>query len=173
MTLRRWLAVGLCAVAGAAAAVVKGDFVYIRARNTRVLESPSSSKVVAVLQPGQKVTWQGKDSGGWHKIDVGSGKAGVVVAASLSLKPVQMELLSSTGKRALDANAFLSSGAATKALGPGAIAYGEKKDMKQAVHDVTAMEKIAKTVTAADVAEHARKVGIAEAVGPVARGGGK
>jgi len=66
MRLRRWLAVGLCAVAGAAAAVVKGDILYIRARNTRILKSPASSEVVAILQPGQKVKWVSKDAGGWH-----------------------------------------------------------------------------------------------------------
>lgn len=168
MTLRRWLAVGLCAVAGAAAAVVNGDTLYIRARNTRVLKSPAGSEVLTTLQPGQKVTWRSKDSRGWHKIDAGGGKIGYVLPASLSVKPVQMELVSSTGQRALDANAFLSSGAATKALGEGAVNYGKEKNMQRAVDDVMAMEQLAKTVTPVEVAAHASRIGIAPAVGPVA-----
>lgn len=170
MTLRRWLAVGLCALAGAAAAVVKGEILYIRARNTRVLESPVSSKVVTTLQPGHKVKWLSKDARGWHKIDAGGGYKGVVLPANLSVKPVQMELVSSTGERALDANSYLSSGAATKALGPGAIDYGKKKEMQKAVDEVKAMEQLAKRVTPAEVAAHASKVGLVPAVGPVAEG---
>jgi uncharacterized protein YgiM (DUF1202 family) len=180
MKLRRWLVVVLCAVAGvaaAAAAVKPGSTLYVRARNTRVLKAPGSSEVKTILQPGDKVKWLGKDKNGWHTIKAG-GYQGVVLGASLSVKPLQMELVSSDGKRDTDATAFLNSGAATKALGPGAIAYGDRKkkdgeEHSRAVRDASAMEKIAKTVTTADIAAHAGKVGIVTAVGPVAKVGEK
>ena len=63
---------------------------------------------------------------------------------------------------------------AAGAGGVGAIAYGEQKEMKRAVGDVVAMEKLSLAVSGSDIAAHAREVGLAEAVGaaPGGRAGG-
>src|SRR4051812_32167425 len=154
--------------AGAAAAGAKpGDTLYIKARNTRVLKDPSANAaVVVVLQPGATVTWQGPDPKDkrWQRVVSGKNK-GVVLSANLTAEKPKAEVMAVTGAEAADANAFGSSGAASKALGPGAIQYAKELKSGTAADQLQRAEKMAKTIGPREVAEHARKVGLREAVG--------
>jgi hypothetical protein len=45
------------------------------------------ARTVAVLQPGDMVTWKGKDQGPWHRVTLGpehGGKTGYVIQTSLT-----------------------------------------------------------------------------------------
>jgi hypothetical protein len=172
-TLSLCAAVALSLLAVEASAVKVGEKLYIRSRNTRLLDAPGGTKVLGVLQPGATVVWQGKHPSkpGWHLVEV-NGKKGALLTANLSTTPPRMEILASKGREATDANAFLSSGAATKALGAGAMAYGKEKSLGESVKGVVAMEALGRAVTAHDISAHARKAGIHDAVGPVAEAAG-
>jgi hypothetical protein len=157
--------------AGAAAAGAKpGDTLYIKARNTRVLKDPSAgAAVVVVLQPGAAVTWQGPDPKDkrWQRVVSGKSK-GVVLSANLSVEKPKAEVMAVTGEAAADTNAFMSSGAASKALGPGAIQYAKELKSEAAASQLQRAENLAKTIGPKEVAAHARKAGLREAVGAVA-----
>jgi hypothetical protein len=167
------LPVLLCGLlwAGAAAAGAKpGDTLYIKARNTRVLKDPSASAaVVAVLQPGAAVTWQGPDPKDkrWQRVTAGKSK-GVVLSANLTAEKPKGELTAVTGAEAADTSAFMSSGAASKALGPGAIQYAHALKSEAAADQLQRAETLAKTIGPREVAAHARKAGLHEVVGAVA-----
>ncbi|RYZ36795.1 MAG: SH3 domain-containing protein [Myxococcaceae bacterium] len=164
------LALGVpAAVAGA---TKPGDKLYVKARNTRVLVSPeATSNVVAVLQPGQQVTWKGADPKNkqWHQVTDPKGKPGYVFQTNLSTKPPNMELVSKDGKtRAVDPAAFVSSGEAVKALSPGAEKYGESKGVEyaRAVKQIKAMEGLAKTITPKEIAAHVAQADLFPVVAP-------
>ncbi|HYV44011.1 MAG TPA: SH3 domain-containing protein [Myxococcaceae bacterium] len=154
--------------AGVAAAGAKpGDMLYIKARNTRILKDSSANAVmVGVLQPGDAVTWQGPDPKDkrWQRVVSGK-KQGVVLSVNLTAEKPKAEVMGVTGKEAADTNAWGSSGAASKALGPGAIQYAKELKSKTAADQLQRAEKMAKTVGPREVAEHARKAGLREAVG--------
>jgi uncharacterized protein YgiM (DUF1202 family) len=172
-------ALSLCATATALAADDKNTL-YVKARNTRLMASASpTADVVAILQPGQQVTWLGADvkNKQWHRVKV-KGKEtqqGLVFQSNLSTKPPDMELTARNGGRAVDATAFANSGAAVKGLSEGAIAYGNgKPDLSQAVQQVQALEKLAEQITPAELAAHAARAHLFPVVGPrdtVSRGG--
>lgn len=152
--------------AATAVAAKVGDTLFIKAKNTKVMASASpTANVVTVLQPGDEVVWKGADKKvkRWHKVSVG-GKGGLVFQSNLTTKKPNMEVVGSSGK-AVDAKAFASSGAATKALGPGAKAYGDKKNMGEAVAQLEELEKLAKEVRDTDLAQHAQKNGLFPVVG--------
>jgi len=163
-------AVGVAAVlaGGTALAAKVGDVLFIKAKNTKVLASASpTADVVAVLQPGEPVKWGGADAANakYHKVDTKSGKSGVVFQSDLSPNKPSNEVIGSEGGKSVDAQAFASSGAATKALGESAKEYGQKKDMGEAVADLSALEDLSKKVTLADAADHAKKAGLFPVVG--------
>lgn len=164
-------AVGALQAAPAVAAGVQpGQELYIKTRNTRVLADPSpSAKVLIVLQPGEKVKWQGPDAADrrWHRIEAGA-KKGVVLAANLSTAPPKAEITASTGPAAKATNSFLSSGAATKALGAGAIEYAKVQKSETSARQIQRLEQLAKSIGPREVAEHARKAGLSPAVGAAA-----
>src|SRR5436190_22759141 len=125
---------GLLLAGSAAAGAKPGDTLYIKARNTRVLKDPSASAaVVVILQPGDAVTWQGPDAKDkrWQKVVSGKDK-GVVMTANLTAEKPKAEVTAVTGAAAADTNSFASSGAASKALGPGAIAYAKEQKSETA-----------------------------------------
>lgn len=169
----------LCAAITALAADGK-DTLYVKARNTRLMASAAATAdVVAILQPGQQVTWLGADPKNkqWHRVKVKGKEAqqGLVFQSNLSTKPPNMELTAASGGRPVDATAFANSGAAVKGLSEGAIAYGNgKPDLAQAVREVQALEKLAGQITPADLAAHAAKARLFPVVGPrdtISRGG--
>lgn len=163
------LALGL---PGAAAAVKVNEPLYVKAKNTRVMQSPSpTADTVVILQPGEQVTWQGADPKNkqWHRVDAPGGKKGFVFQSNLSTTPPNMELVTDGGqKRKVDPKGFVASAAAVKALSPGAVKYGEGKggDSKKAVEQIQALEGLAKKVSPDDLARHAREAGLFQVVGP-------
>ncbi|ATB45066.1 SH3 domain-containing protein [Corallococcus macrosporus] len=155
----------------AAAAVKVGEPLYVKAKNTRVLASPSgSANAVAVLQPGERITWGGADAKHkqWHKVTTSTGKKGFVFQTNLSTTPPNMELVTgSGGTQQVDPKKFVASGAAVKALSPGAEQYGKDKggDHGEAVDDIKALEALAKSVSTADIAAHVTAAGLFPVVG--------
>lgn len=166
MMRRLVLALLTLLVGGGALAVSKGDTLYVRSRNTRLVDKPKG-KVVSTLQPGEKVTWMGTvaNQPGWHQVKLANGRKGVLLTANLATQPPAMEVRASSGGKPIDQGAFIASGAATKALAPAALEYGNNKSMEEAVRDVQAMEQLSDAVTLAAVEQHAGKVGLPVAVG--------
>ncbi len=163
------LALGL---PGVAAAAKVNDPLYVKAKNTRVMEGPSpQGNVLVILQPGEQVTWQGADAKNkqWHKVTLPGGKTGFVFQTNLSTTAPNMELVTDKdGKRQLDPKKFVASGAAVKALSPGAEKYGngKKGDYAKAVTDIKAVEALAKRLTTKDLADHVAAAGLFPVVGP-------
>jgi hypothetical protein len=169
--------------ASGALAVTKGGTLYVKAKNTRLMASSAKdAKALAVLQPGQTVTWLGADPKAkqWHQVEAG-GKKGVVFQSNLATKAPNMELVASKGTLTQkDAAEFANSAAAVKLLSDGAIAYGTKEGgaMERAVPQLQQLEKLAERVDAAKLAAHAKAAGLFPVVGAsgdkakVAGGGG-
>jgi hypothetical protein len=174
-------ALSLCAAITALAADDKNTL-YVKARNTRLMASAApTADVVAILQPGQQVTWLGADAKNkqWHRVRLNGKKPkeGLVFQSNLSTKPPNMELTTKNGGNPIDATAFANSGAAVKGLSDGAIVYGNGKkdpDLSQAVVQVQALEKLAEQISPAELAAHAAKARLFPVVGPrdsISRGG--
>ena len=125
--MRALAAIALIGACGAWA-VAKGGTLYIKSKDTKVLKDPKAdAKAVVTLQPGAEVVWNGpaeKDKT-FHEIS-SAGKKGYVLMTNLSPNKPAQEIDASTGKP-MSAQAFASSGAATKALTPAAIKYAESK----------------------------------------------
>ena len=117
--------------AGSALAVAKGGTLFIKARGVKLLKDPkaTSAAVGKELTVGQAVVWNGpseKDKS-FHEIVTPDGKKGFVLAASLSPNKPADEIATSTGAP-MSAQAFASSGAATKGLTEASIKYSEASD---------------------------------------------
>lgn len=173
MRTRATLTAALLALAlpGVAAAVKVGEPLYVKAKNTRVMQAASpTADTVVILQPGEQVTWKGADAKNkqWHQVEAPGGKKGFVFQSNLSATPPNMELVTDHGeKRKVDPKGFVASAAAVKALSPGAVEYGNDKggDSKKAVEQIQALEALARKVTPADLASHAREAGLFPVVG--------
>lgn len=163
------LALGL---PGVAAAVKPGGALYVKAKNTRVMDSPApTATAVVILQPGEQVTWQGADPKHkqWHRVTAPGGKKGFVFQTNLSSTPPSMELVSDPeGKQRMNPKEFVASGAAVKALSPGAEKYGNGKqgDYAKAVTDIKAVETLAKALTPRQLSAHVEQAGLFPVVGP-------
>ena len=145
-----------------AGAVAVGGKLYIKSKDTKVLKDPKAdAKPVTTLQPGAEVTWKGasaKDKA-FHEVESG-GKKGFVLMSNLSPNPVAQEIDSSTGKP-MSAQAFASSGAATKALTPAGVTYAKGNVSKtDAAAEIIYVEQhnIAKGTPAA-IATKAKELG--------------
>ena len=178
------MAVLALGVASPALAVTKGGTLYVKVKNTRLMDSAATSaNLVQVLQPGQTVTWLGADPKNkqWHHVEVVNGKKGVVFQSTLSSQPPSMELVAGdNGPTRKNAEDFANSAAAVKLLSDGAIEYGngQGKDMQRAVDGLQKLERLAQRVDADKLSEHARRAGLSPVVGPskgsrVASGGGQ
>lgn len=168
---RSWscaVAIASAGVALPALAVKVGEPLFVKAKNTRLMSKPSAAAdAIAILQPGERVTWRGAEPGApqWHRVDSGE-KKGLVFQSNLSPTAPNLELTAGDRTRAVDAKAFASSGAAIKALSDGAVKYGESGPLKGAVAELQSLEKLAKDVTDAQVAAHAKQAGLFPVVGP-------
>ncbi len=181
---RMWAVVLALGVAGGApAAVKKNGTLYVKAKNTRLMDSAATSAhVLQVLQPGQAVKWLGADPKNkqWHQVEV-KGKQGLVFQSNLAVEPPNMELVADKGATTRkNAAEFANSAAAVKLLSEGAIQYGNAKDpgTKKAVPALQQLERIAEGVKADKLEKHARQAGLFPVVGPskgpqVAKGGGE
>ena len=163
------LALGL---PGLAVAVKVNESLYVKAKNTRLMQGPSpTADTVDILQPGEQVTWQGADpkSKQWHRVTTPGGKKGFVFQTNLSTTPPNMELVTEDGtKRKVDPKGFVASAAAVKALSPGAVEYGKGKseEHKKAVKQLQYLELLASKVTSGDLVQHAAEAGLFPVVGP-------
>ncbi len=174
-------ALALCAASTALAAGASDPTLYVKARNTRLMASASpTADVLAILQPGQKVTWKGADPKNkqWHQVVV-DGKAGLVFQSNLAKQPPSMELVAKDGTRTTDTRGLVSSGAAIEACADGATQYGQEKGKKvpgfsETVTQVKQLENLAESITPQELAAHADKAHLFPVVGPqaaVSRGG--
>jgi uncharacterized protein YgiM (DUF1202 family) len=177
---KRLVAVLILCAAGLALAQQARGMLYVKARNTRLMASPSpTADVVAILQPGQQVTWLGADAKNkqWHQVQVEGKPQGVVFQSNLSKQPPKMELVTKGGApRQYDPVAFANSGAAVKGLSKGAIGYGESKGTgyKEATQQILKLEELAKKVSTEQLARHASQAKLFPVVGPqetASRGG--
>ncbi len=173
MRARAAVAAAVLAVGLPALAVKVGDALYVKAKNTRVMASPSpTADVVTILQPGETVKWGGADPKNkqWHKVAGPGNKPGFVFQTNLSTQPPSMELVvDKDGKRKVDPKGFVASGAAVKALSPTAIDYGRGKDdpdFGKAVDEILLLEDIAKTVEPKHLAAHVAQAKLFPVVGP-------
>ena len=165
-------------LAGGIAAANAPMPLYVKARNTHLKASSApNARTVAVLQPGDEVTVLGREPGTpWCRVEVQPAKAskatkGVIFQANLSASQPRSEIRSSGSGEALDPQAFASSGAAVKALGPGAIDYGEHQpELTPHVKSLHALEELAAEVDEAAVARSAKSKNLPTVVGPTARG---
>jgi len=147
-----WLLIplALAMASGSALAVKVGEPLYVRAKNTKIFESPAAdAAVVATLQPGQQVTWQGShETKGWHKVEV-NGKQGVTMQANLTPNKPSTELTASGAE--VDPQAFASSGAASKALSEGSVKYADAKGgLESAAIQLITLEQLAKATRERD-----------------------
>lgn len=151
---------------------------FVKARNTHLKASSApNARTVAILQPGDEVTFIGREPGTpWCRVEVQPATAskvtkGVIFQANLSTTAPRSEIRSSGSGEALDPQAFASSGAAVKALGPGAIDYGEQQpELTPHVQSLHALEALAAEVDEAAIAKSARSKNLPTVVGPAARG---
>jgi hypothetical protein len=165
------LALVCVATSGNALAVTPGGTLYIKAKNTHLKASNSpTADTLVVLQPGKAVTYDGRQGNTpWCKVTVPGDKKGPVQGfiyqANLSVSPPSMEVTSKNPGKPLSPEAFASSGAAVKALGPGAIAYGKTLSRPESVQQLIELESLAASIDSAQVSEYARAGGLPEVVG--------
>lgn len=151
------LALGLLLSAGP----VKERPLYIRAAGTRVLKDPkASAKKLGELKVGTEVTWKGSAEADrtFHRV-VSGALDGYVLQSCLSPSPVAVEVQGSDGQP-LSPQAFVSSGAATKAVSEGGKKYAAEKKKDDVVPKLEALEAMARSVTPADLTAHQQKRGI-------------
>ena len=159
--IRALAAIALIGASGAWA-VAKGGTLYIKSKDTKVLKDPKAdAKAVTTLQPGAEVTWNGpsdKDKT-FHEVMAG-GKKGFVLMSNLSPNKPASEIDSSSGKP-MSAQAFASSGAATKALTPAGVTYaqGEVKKTEAAAEIIYAEQHNIAKGTPAAIAAKAKELG--------------
>ena len=176
-----------------ALAVLPPATLYIKAKNTHVMASSDpAAKTLVVLQPGQEVTYNGRESGTtWCKVTVAAEVAkkgaapvqGVIFQANLSTSPPSGEVTSKNPLAPLSSEAFASSGAAIKAVGPGTLEYGKTLSKTQSAEELKTLLDLANRIKDKDVVDYARAGGLPEVVGlpdspvkssgrPAAGGGG-
>lgn len=154
-------------LSGGASAVGKGGTLYIRARDTRLLAEPQlSAKVLATLQPGHEVKWLGTAPGGkqLHGVEVtvaGKAVTGYTLQQNLTPNKPAAEYLARDDGKPMSAQAFASSGAATKALSEAGLKYSnEKRDMLELTKGVMTAEGIAASVDRHEAArQHQARTG--------------
>ena len=117
--------------ATSALAVSKGGTLYIKNKGVKLLKDPkaTSAAVGKELTVGSTVVWNGpseKDKT-FHEVVTPDGKKGFVLMANLSPNKPADEIAESSGAP-MSAQAFASSGAATKGLTEASLKYAEASD---------------------------------------------
>lgn len=150
--------------ASAAWAVAKGGTLYIKAKDVKLLKEPKTGAATVTPKPldvGAEVKWLGpsdKDKT-FHEVEVG-GKKGFVLMSNLSPSKPVAEVES--GGKSMSAQAFASSGAATKGLTPAGVKYAKESGQSEseAAADVIYVEEQNKAkATPAAVAAKAKELG--------------
>lgn len=141
--MRLPLLLTLC-TATLALAIPVGSELYIKSKDTPLLkDAKPQAPALAKLQPGTAVIWLGvseKDKA-FHQVEVG-GKKGFVLRSSLSPNKPQQELDSGSGKP-MSAQAFASSGTATKGIPP-TRSYGNNPAEAEAAAELIYVEELNK-----------------------------
>jgi hypothetical protein len=121
MPSRTWLALALLPCTGALA-LKDGDTVYVRSRNTKLLEAPrADANAKQTLSAGEALTWRRAAAGNFHEVQTrAEQQTGFVYYANLALKLPKEERWSAANTTA-DREAFATSGAATRGLTQGAV----------------------------------------------------
>ena len=165
------LALACMMTGGPALAVKPPGTLYIKAKNTHLKASSSpTANTLEVLQPGKDVTYEGKEPGSpWCKVRVAQEKKsplqGYIYQANLSVSPPSMEVTSKSPGKPLSPQAFASSGAAIKALGPKAITYSQSVPQSASGEQLDQLNQLIAGISDAEVAEYARAGGLPEVVG--------
>ncbi|MBL8924407.1 MAG: hypothetical protein JNJ54_36500 [Myxococcaceae bacterium] len=154
--------------AATALAVSKGGALFVRTHDAKLLEAPDfKAKTVATLPLGARVTWKGAAAQNrqLHEVEwLDASKQpvkGYMFQAALGPTAPSPEFLT-TGGAAIDAKAFKSSGAATKALGEGALGYASSKNLEEQARRLLAVEAINASITQAKSDERAARLGLAQ-----------
>lgn len=172
-----WLSWALVLVAGPAVAepVKVHGTLYIKAKNTHLQASPDpAAKPLLILQPGREVTYEGRVPGTpWCKVTVGvadkkgvTSVAGVIFQGNLSTTPPLREVTSKNPLEPLSPEAFASSGAAIKAVGPGTLQYGKTLSKQQSAEELKALVETTNKISDKEVADYALAGGLPLVVGP-------
>lgn len=150
----RHLSMGLAAalLLGVSAQAEAPKKLFIKTKDAKLLQKPDpKSKVLGTMAPGTEVDWGGRDQGNpmFHQVTAKK-HTGYTLQQNLSPNAPKMELVSDDGRR-IDAQAFASSGAATKALSEAALKYSaEAPNTLELTKGVLTAEGIAQTVKPAD-----------------------
>ena len=154
MTRRWWIVLVAVGAIGAAAAADEA-FLYARSKNTHMNRTPEAGgEMLALLQPGAKVTDLGKAPvKNWRKVR-SLGVEGFIFLSNLSTTSPHEEVVGGRGNASLSPEAFASSGAATKALGAGAIDYGNGKNYQRAVREIQLAEDLSKAIDENALRDH-------------------
>jgi hypothetical protein len=154
------LALASALLATPALAVKPGGTLYIKSKDTKVLpKADPKAKAVGTLQPGDEVVWQGADETNkqFHKVETPKFK-GVTLQANLSPSKPAAENLAKDNGAAIDAKAFASSGAATKALSGGALKTASgNPSQEELARALISVEATAKAVDPKDAATFVQK----------------
>jgi len=165
-----WLALVGLSLGGPALAGEPVRTLYVKAKNTHLKASGSpTADTLRVLQPGHPVSYLGREgTTSWHRVSVAADKGplqGFIYQANLSASPPALEVLSKDPQKPLSPEAFASSGAAIKAIGPGTIEYGQTLERSESVQQLIDLSALASQVQDAEVAAYARAGGLPEVVG--------
>ena len=137
------VALAVALISAPALAVKEGGTLYIRSKDTKVLKTAKANgATVATLQPGTEVTWQGADKTDktFHSIKAGA-KAGFVLQANLT--PVKPATEVTGDGKTIDAHAFASTGAATRAMSDsGQSLVVKKPELSVAAQQIVELELI-------------------------------
>ncbi len=160
-------ALALAAVFAAGTAGAEEKTLYAKCNPTKVQKTASASGATAsTLKLGDEVTWVKPATKPYHEVKVG-GATGFVDQVCLSKAKPASEYATSGGG-AISAEAFKSSGAATKGLSQGAITYANEKgpDKQRLAAQIVYVEENTKHRTAASDKEYAawaKKAGVKQA----------
>jgi hypothetical protein len=141
-----------------AIAVAPGGTLYIKTDKTKLLpkaDATAKADGAPLLKIGEAVKWKGADPGNkqFHQIEV-NGKTGYVLQQNLSASAPSPEFLAKDKGQAIDAQAFASSGAATKALSEAALKYaGEKPDVQTLTKGILTAESVAAKTNAKELSK--------------------
>ncbi len=167
------LAIAAVLTAAPAWAVAKGGSLYIKCASAKLLKDAKASGAKLLdLAEGDEVVWNGPGAKPYHDVTAKkANKSGFVDAACLSPSKPSNEYAANGS--AINAEAFKSSGAATKGLSQGAITYANEKpaDVKKNAAQIIWVEENTKVKTDPKdkgYAEWAKKAGVVFAGGKVA-----
>ncbi len=157
--------IALAVLVGSSALAAGSPALYVRAKNTKLLAQPSAlSKAVATLQPGDEVSWLARDAKNplFHKVSTKGGQTGYLFQSNLATaKPpaeVHAQVAGNEAVRRVGGDA--STGAATKALGDGAVSFKEQPEAAKVVSQLQAVDAIANRVDGKAIAAHVKSAGL-------------